>query len=68
MPLRIVVHQVQEVVPVQVHPLVDGLKEDLERVGEVLVVLEEGGLAGADVALDRDCERPLIGEVHCLGT
>ncbi len=58
-PVWLLVHQVQQVDPVQVFPLVNGFKKHLGS-HQVLVEFQEGRLAGADIALDGNRKWSLV--------
>ena len=58
MPVRILVHHVQEVVRVEVPPLVHWLCDDVHIIPKLAEVLEVGALPRPDVSLHQNCEGP----------
>ena len=58
LPVRILVHHVQEVVRVEVPPFVHGLGEDVHVLTEPAEVLEVGALPRPDISLHENCEGP----------
>jgi len=63
--LGILVHQLQQIYPVDVAPLLDGLGQQANVVLVLLEVVQIRGLPAADVALDEDGEG--LGALGVLG-
>lgn len=63
--LRVAVHQIEQVHAVHVTPFVDRFAEDVDTLVGALQVVQQGGLAAADVAFDDDLQE---GEEHSVNT
>ena len=53
-PLRVLVHQIEQIHAVHVAPFVDRFTEDVDTLVGALQVVQQRGLATADVAFDDD--------------
>ena len=55
-PLRVLVHQIEQINAVHVAPFVDRFAEDVDVLVDAFQIVQQGGLAAADVAFDDDLE------------